>query len=665
MPTNRKLYLAALIGFAWCFGIILLYFAGHKPFTPEQGLVLALAVWRLLVAAILLALGGGLGFLLYRRADLPELTQMALQAGLGMGALALAVLIIGATLGLPRWLLWLLPLVLAGLLRKQVIAWIRQWHSLAGLLRASDRFGRCVAALTGLSLLAALLIALAPPLKWDALVYHLTLPQAYLNAGRVAYLPWIMKAGLPQNGEMLFVWAMALGGAQAAAVVGWLTGLTAIAGLLAYLSWRLDLRSAWAGVAALLAGLSVVAALAWAYVDWMTLFFGLGVLVSLDRFRKLGEPQDAVIAGVFAGLALGVKYTAGVIGLVGLAALGWHVWRRRDPRSLVWKSLWGYTLGGALPVLPWFIKNGITTGNPFYPLFFTSGAMNAVRTEVYTQLPPFGNWSDLVLLPLRATYLGFEAAYGYSASIGPLLLGLGALAWLGWRFLPVERRPALENAALIAVPGLIVWTVANQFSGFLIQTRFYFSLFPAFALLSAVGFFGLECLPLPRLRLGRIVSVLVLLVSAFSALEMGLGVLQQGAPQALLGLKADAAYLSDNLGWYWPAMQSLRDLPPGSQTLLLLEPRSYYCAPFCAPDETMDRWKRDWLAMKDPDAILADWRAQGFTDILFYKVGEDFMRSNGDLHHDESEWKALDEFLSRLPAPIDYGGVYERYDIRQ
>ncbi len=665
MPSNRKLYIVAFISLAWCFGIILLYYSGHKPFTPEQGLAIALAVWRLLVAAVIVTLGGGLGFLLYRRDDLPPLAQMALQAGLGTGILALLLLVVGATLGLPRWLLWALPLVLGALFFRSIAGWARQWRQLPDFWRKGDRFGRWVAALTGLSLLAALLIALAPPLKWDALVYHLTLPQSYLDAGRVAYLPWIMKAGHPQNTEMLYAWAMALGGGQAAAVLGWTIGVTTVAGLLAYLADRLDLRPAWAGVAALLAGFSVVAAMAWAYVDWMSIFLGLGVLISLDRFRSRGQPRDAGMAGVFAGLALATKYPAGVLGLVGAVALVWHLARRRDPLARAWRPLGLYAIGGLLPVLPWLVKNELTTGNPVYPLFFTSGAMDAVRAEVYTQLPPFGNWSDLLLLPLRATYLGFEGAEGYSAAIGPLLLGLGVLAWLGWRVLPLERRAALENAAAIAIPGLVVWAVANRFSGFLIQTRFYFGLFPAFALLGAAGFFGLDCLSLPNLRLGRIVSALVLLVAVFSTVEMGLGAVRQGAPQVALGLESEAAYLSDNLGWYWPAVDSLKTLPAGSKTLLLFEPRSYYCAPHCAPDETMDRWKRDWLAFKDPDAILNSWRAQGLTHLLVYKAGEDFMRSTGDIHHTESEWQALDAFLSRLPTPTDFGGIYELYDIRE
>lgn len=661
MFSDRKKYIIALAGLVWCFAILVLYYAGHKPFSGEQGVAVLLAAWRLIVAAGLLSLGGGLGRLLYRRSDLPALVEMALQAGLGTGILALGLFLLGSVVGLPRWLLWLLPPALAGLLYRQISGWARQWLALIALLRASDTLGRWLASLSGLSLLAALVAALAPALKWDALVYHLALPQAYLNAGRVIYLPWIMKVGMPQNTEMLYTWAMALGGAPAAAVLGWSIGVTAVVGLLGYAAWRFGLRPAWVGIAALLAGFSVTAALSWAYVDWMGLFLGLGVLVSLDRWRQLGQPRDALAAGLFAGLALATKYTAGVIGLAGLLALAWHAWKRR---ARLLPALCVYLLGGVLPVFPWLLRNWANTGNPVYPLFFEAGAMSAVRSEVYTRLPPFGNWADLVLLPLRATYLGFEGGEGYGVAAGPLLLGLGALAWLGARSLNREDGPALENAAVFSIAGLVVWALVNQLSGFLVQTRFYFGLFPAFTLLSAAGFLGLSRQALPGVRLGRIAAALVLMVSAFSAFEMGGSVLRQGAPQAVLGLESEPAYLARNLGWYWPAIEALHALPADSQVLLLLEPRSFYCAPRCFPDETMDRWKRDRLALQEPGAILASWRAQGFTHLLFYQAGEDFMRQTGDVHHDEAEWQALDEFLARLPAPVDYGGIYRLYSIQ-
>src|SRR3990170_4171559 len=72
--------------------------------------------------------------------------------------------------------------------------------------------------------------ALAPPLAWDALVYHLELPRQYLSAGRIVFVESNLFVGFPQLAEMLYTWAMALRSGQTAAVLGWIVGLLALLG---------------------------------------------------------------------------------------------------------------------------------------------------------------------------------------------------------------------------------------------------------------------------------------------------------------------------------------------------------------------------------------------------------------------------------------------------
>ena len=67
------------------------------------------------------------------------------------------------------------------------------------------------------------------------LMYHLALPDAYLRQARVSYLPWHAMSGMPQTTELLYAWAMALGGPQAAAALGWTFGLVSMLGLLGLL----------------------------------------------------------------------------------------------------------------------------------------------------------------------------------------------------------------------------------------------------------------------------------------------------------------------------------------------------------------------------------------------------------------------------------------------
>ena len=134
-------------------------------------------------------------------------------------------------------------------LRRSIAAWLRGWRGLAELWRESGPFERALAGLSGPIFLAALVLALAPPIRFDSLVYHLALPNAYLQAGRVSYLPWIVMSGMPQTAELLYAWAIALGGTQAAVVLGWMFGLLAVVGLLGCLRRAFDPRAAWVGQA--------------------------------------------------------------------------------------------------------------------------------------------------------------------------------------------------------------------------------------------------------------------------------------------------------------------------------------------------------------------------------------------------------------------------------
>ncbi len=653
-------YLLALLALIWPVATLLLYYLSHKPITPQLALDLITLLWRLAAPLLLVALAGGLGLRLAPLPDLHPLARLSLQAGLGLGILSLGVLLVGATLGAPRWLFFAALAALTLLLGRAALSWLRQLGALGDLLIESGRFGRAVGALLAVGLAAALTFALAPPVKYDALAYHLTLPETYLDLGRVSYLPWLATSGHPQAAEMLYTWAIALAGRQAAAVLGWCFAPLTALGLLGYLRQRIGVSAAWVGAGALLAGYTLMVSSAWAYADWLGLYFGFGCLAALDLWRQDGAHRHAWLSGAFAGLAFSTKYTAGALVLAGLAALGWHAWKRR---AAILPAAGRYTLAAAAFALPWLVKNLITTGNPLYPFFFVSGAMSAPRIANFQGAPPFGNWMDFFLLPLRATWIGLEGGEGYGVSIGPLLFGLGALAWIGARRLGEDQRAALQNAALIALTGLLIWAVGNQFSGFLIQTRLFYSLFAAFAVLAAIGFHGIEGLALPGVRLGRITATLVLLVLSLNTLEVSISALKQGAPQAALGLTSREEYLVKNLGWYQPAMQAVSQLPEGSQVQMIYDPRSLYCQPVCLPDEMLDRWVSAYSELGDFDRIRARWQQAGITHLLVYRSGVQFMLEVDDPHHPHATLLALNEFLEELPAPQEFGGTYELYSL--
>ena len=447
----------------------------------------------------------------------------------------------------------------------------------------------------------------------------------------MAYLPQIMYWGMPQTAEMLYTWAMSLGGEPAAAVLGWLVGLVTLTGLLGLIDSFLGEKAAWAGGAALMAGFSLSASLAWGYADWWVLLFSLGFLICLSVWVESHKAGMLILAGLLAGMALGTKYTAGLLLIFGGVVILWN-WKSLGGGKRVFFALMQLGLPAVMIFIPWMMKNWLATGNPFYPIFFPAGSMSSLRLSLYQGGGTWGNWLDFVILPVRATIMGVEGGEGYNTSIGPLLVGLGLASILSWKEADGRQRKLIRLSALITITGFLIWTVTGRFSSYLLMSRLNMPLFPALTVLAAAGYSGLSRLNLNGVRLGRIAGILTLLVLGLNTFETGMQTTRQGAFRTILGVSTPDWYIAENMGWFEAAMRAVNQLPEGSRVLMLWEARSYYCLPTCAPDEIIDRWRRDryegrGASPATAEEILQSWREAGYTQLLFHKLGADFIRA--------------------------------------
>ncbi len=554
---------------------------------------------------------------------------------------------------------WAFTGVLALILWRRVLGWWQAWRDIAAVCSECGRRERTIAVLLALILWFTLLIALAPPVKFDALVYHLALPKHYLQAGRIEYVPENMFWGMPQLVEMLYTWVIALAGDRSAPVLSWMIGCVALTGLIGHVAQLISPRAAWIAAASLLSGYSLAISLSWGYVDWAVLLFGWAFLASMIAWRSSARRHSLLAAAVFAGFALGTKYTAGILLVAGLAVVFWEL-RERRPR--LGRSLFIFSAFTTLTVLPWWVKNWLATGNPFYPLLFPAGSMDAIRLSFYQVHEPWGDWRDVIFLPLRATFLGLEASPGYGSAIGPFLLALGGLVWVGWPTFDRRQRSAISTAGIVAVVGFAAWAAAGRLSALLLQTRFYLSIFPALALIAAGGYQSLTRLELPGVRLGHVVGALIVFVLGLNTFQVTVSTLKSGAPMVVLNLRPPQEYLADNLGWYAPAAKAVGDLPESARVLMLWEARGYYCMPKCTADEVLDRWVHDMRVYGDPQRVLESWQQSGFSHLLFYRTGAEFIKVDDPRYH-PTEWIALESLLGSLSTPEDYGHTYELYSL--
>jgi hypothetical protein len=650
-----------LLSLFWLLAVFVGYGYTHKPFLPEELVGGLLVIWRTLTAITILSLAGGIGMSTsLRKQVFSPLIQAVLAGALGLGIISISMLMIVATIGI-NFTLWIFLIAAIIIFRKGILLWLKSFRDLKSFWQETGNAGRTAILLMMTILACQYLEALAPPFQFDALTYHLSIPKAYLQAGHLIYLPNNIFWGMPQLVEMLYTLAMYMGGTEAAPILGWWIGLLALIGLTGFTKSIFEQETAWVAAASIMAGSGLTTSLSSGYVEWASILYGLSVLICLSRWLVDEQISTLGMAGILAGMAIGIKYTNGIIligGTVVILTLQKSVSLKKTLTNIL-------CFGGmaTIVMLPWLIKNLLATSNPFYPVFIPSGAMDATLLAFYQFKPFVQDWSRMILLPWQATIWGVDGGDGFSTSIGPLLLGLSPFALVYWRKLDPNQKAAVKTGFIILLVGFSVWAIGSQFRGLLIQTRLYFIIFPAWALLAAAGYASIAKINSHNIRFGKLADTFILLALLFNTFSTIKATSASNPMAVILNLENRASYLIRQLGGYETAMQTLESLPGKPQVLMLWETRSFECLPKCDPDEIIGRWYDDWSVYQNSSSIIAAWKRQGYTHVLLNRNGADFVRKYDANAPGPEYWQGLQATLDALtPAWKNIGG-YQLYQL--
>lgn len=364
-PTLRAVLLLLAV-----FILFVLYNWAHIDRAVDMTALIRLggALLDALTVFAIVATAGGIGRWLLLRLDrrlplapddLTRAERVALEAGLGLGLIALVTLIAGLSgWFIPRALLAVLAGI-AALNRRALTGWLGDVRALTSAIRPRGRWEWLGALLAAAALAFAFFTAVAPPVHWDALTYHLVGIQRAMASGRISAHADNFYLGFPENVEMIFGLAVGLFGRfTAAAFVHYAFGLIGVLATAGVAARYLGRRGGWTALALLFSAYNFALLFGWPYVDLGAFAYGALLLVAASHWRDTGGRGWLIIMGAAVGLALGVKYTAGAIGASALlVALLWR------PRQI---AVSGLIIGltAALVYLPWAIKGLALYGNP-------------------------------------------------------------------------------------------------------------------------------------------------------------------------------------------------------------------------------------------------------------------------------------------------------------
>jgi hypothetical protein len=616
--------LIASLCVAWVFVVYLAYYTVHKPLTIATMGALVDRATDLVAWVALLLVATALGHRLTKRVTFhSHLEQLILTAGCGLGFVSLLVLGLGIAGGLYRWLVYGLALVACLLLVPDLKAVVRL---LRGVERPAfeSRLDKLLLGYLLVVLLLSLAACLTPPMAWDSQVYHLTGPKLYIQRGRITGDIDIPYLGFPSLLEMLFLAGMLLKSDIVANLVHFTYAVLTVGLLYCFARRHFQASMPWLASAIYLSAPSIVLVSTWAYVDLGLAFYTLAAFYGFITWTALKDSHWLVVTGTLSGFALGVKYTALLTPIALGLLLIWEHRRQRAVGSV--RSLLLLSLSTAAVACPWYLKNWVLTGNPFYPFFFGGRFWDEYRAWWYSR------WGTgllheplrLLLAPWEMSIMGVEGKAGYEATIGPILLACLPLLLVGllWRNGRHRDSCILTYAATLCGAHYLLWLYGAAQSGLLEQTRLLFPIFPLLAMLASVAVERISVLDVKGFSLQRFV-LMALGVTLF--LNTLMFVVSFGADTPLpffLGLETRDQYLERHLGDYYRAISYLNEnLPPSSRVVFLWEPRSYYCQGDCLPDALLDTFLHLRYRYGDAEGIVAYLRAQGITHVLFRKAG--------------------------------------------
>jgi hypothetical protein len=638
---NRWLRMLAATAAAapWALASVILVIAG-------LGAVVASA-WTFVLASVI---GDRiLSWLLPRSRPVGEV----LGIGVGLGVLSHGVLLLALVGALHPWVFVAIIAAVPLVAYRGVVERLNTLRErLVGLSRWARAPGTPFYRLVGLNLLGFWIVllvieAVAPEIQYDALNYHLSLPQLYLAQGRMVLTSYHVQGWFYGGTEMNYLLELGLAGQTAAKLLN--LGVVLLTAL-AIWSLTTNLADADSGLWAAIA-FAAIPLVGWegttASVDVALALYFFLLFAAAARAIATAELGWWVIAGLLGGFALSVKLNAAIdVAMVGVVCVGWTLWRRAPKMPFNWSAPVGFAAAALLAGIPWPLLRYLQTGNPVMPFFnalFGSPYWPPVNETFNFQSFGIGtSWPSLLRLPWEMTF----SSQLFNEAVPAGVFGVLVLAVPCALFARLSI-PEVWLGLTLVIGSFAAWAFSAQ------VLRYYLPTLPIVATLVFVGLRSERLARAPRRLLNGYVPLIVFawLICGIPLYLGSLWNVPDRIPWRLaLGLESRDEYLHQGLRTFGPLQYVNQALGGRGGRVLLLsnqEEDRLYCncevetmnslelRPMFNPSTT-DEQAASILQLQDFAFLLIDRQGISGGVDTWPIVKEPFLRRFGSIRFAES-----------------------------
>jgi hypothetical protein len=535
--------------------------------------------------------------------------------GVGIGIFSYSAFVLGALQLLYPAAVYVLvglcaPLSLAGWLNLRSRIQIESTSSPKTQLSFWDR---CIVAVLIACLILGLLLVLTPAIGKDALIYHLAVPKLFVKHHGIYFIPGNIFAHYPLNGEMLYALGLAMRGEVLAKGMHFVMTLSILLGMWQFARHHIaEISFIPVGLLVFYTTPSVFATSHLAYNDLTVSFYTFLAVYAFMNWVSRRQNAWLLLCGVLSGIAISTKYTALLLPFLGCLGILWACRHHRVTNQHVLHLLLGYVTCTVLVGSPFYIKNWIMTGNPFYPFLyaiFDGMGWDPDQARLYDLfvrgLGMGRGLLDYILLPWNLSVNARMNSPQFDGVLGPVFILTLPFA-LGMRKISLGARIAMFYCLFT----FMFWASSAQ------QIRYLIPVLPFLAIMTAY----VLCYYQHRRVVFRVLVVLIAGSMGFNGYHIVSNFLKIKPLGVITGLEDREAFLDRMIPSYAMFQYANTHLPEDSKIFLIyMKNFGYLCDRPYYSDSMFESYTIQKILAQSstPEAVYVSLKERGFTHILY------------------------------------------------